>query len=97
MSEEKKQSTPLSKNPVSKETHIQEGYTPPPMATILQPDEARGYTPPPMPTVLKPQASPALPPSSAQPAAPQPPSASQTPPAQPPSNQDSSGGPADSK
>lgn len=63
MSEQQIQSSQSSETRlVSKEVHIQEGYTPPPMVTVrttqLLPDETKGYTPPPMPTVAKPPAAP---------------------------------------
>lgn len=78
MSEKKTSSQSVLTKLVSKEVHIQGGYTPPPMATIqvTQPisDEQRGYTPPPMPTVLlRPEAPAGSPPASSQPGSSQPP------------------------
>lgn len=82
MSEQSPQPSQSSgvEQPSAKAFLIQEGYTPPPMATVrpAQPlsDEIRGYTPPPMPVVLKPQAGQGTSPTSSQPSpTPQPASA----------------------
>lgn len=102
MSDEKNQSQSTAKtNPESKKIHVQEGYVPPPMATLIQttqrlPDETKGYTPPPMPTMLKPQALQGPSPSSSQPSGSQPASAPQSSPAQPSPGQEPSGGAAES-
>lgn len=98
MSKEKSKPTPTpDKNLVPKQTNLQEGYVPPPMATNTPssqrlPDETKGYTPPPMPTVLKPPAPQGVPPSSSQPTGP-----SQTSSPQTSSNQGASGGSGDGK
>lgn len=103
MSDEKNQSQLTAKaNPESKTMHIQEGYVPPPMATVLQtterlPDETKGYIPPPMPTMLKPQASQDPAPSASQPTSSPPSTAPQSPPVQPSHGQEPAGGAADSK